>query len=222
MSDPNRLVLTPDLLLQAYAYGIFPMAEDAKSNEIFWYNPPLRGVIPLDQRFHVPSRLRRTIRKAPYIIKLNTAFTEVMRACASPTADSDRQSTWINEEIIEAYSGLHQRGHAHSVEAWQDNLLIGGLYGVSLGAAFFGESMFSRKTDASKIALVHLVSLLRHSGFILLDTQFQTEHLRQFGTIEIERQAYHHLLINAVEKPGILASLSNRQWHDITCNMLKA
>lgn len=189
----STLILTPDLLLRAYAAGIFPMAEGASSEELFWFDPPVRAIIPLDERFHVPRRLRRTLRQRPYEVRINTAFRAVMDGCAA------RASTWINGQILELYTELHAQGHAHSVEAWRDGELVGGLYGVSLGGAFFGESMFSRTPDASKIALVHLVERLRAGGFILLDTQFQTAHLRQFGTYEIARAEYHARLGEALE-----------------------
>ncbi|MGB9152027.1 MAG: leucyl/phenylalanyl-tRNA--protein transferase [Alphaproteobacteria bacterium] len=196
----NRILnrLTPEMLLRAYAAGIFPMAESAEATELRWYDPPVRALIPLDERFHVPRRLARTLRKQPYQVTLNRAFQDVMRGCAAP--DEGRETTWINEEIIRLYTALHQRGHAHSIEVWQDEALIGGVYGVSLGRAFFGESMFSRQTDASKIALVHLVALLRHCRYTLLDTQFITTHLARFGTFEIARSAYHLLLGSAVKK----------------------
>lgn len=196
----NRIFnrLTPDMLLRAYAMGIFPMAESAEVTELLWYDPPIRALIPLDERFHVPRRLRRTLRQAPYRVTLNQAFLEVMRGCATP--DEGRETTWINSEIIRLYTALHKRGQAHSIEVWEDNALIGGVYGVSLGRAFFGESMFSRKTDASKIALVHLVALLKHCDYTLLDTQFLTAHLERFGTFEIARSAYLLLLKAAVKK----------------------
>ena len=198
MSDRNAYSLTPDMLLRAYAAGIFPMAESAKSTELRWYDPPIRALIPLDEHFHVPRRLARTLRKNPYQVTLNRAFEEVMRNCAAPA--KDRETTWINDEIIRLYTALHRRGHAHSIEAWQDETLVGGLYGVSLGSAFFGESMFSRRTDASKIALAHLVALLRHCRYALLDTQFLTAHLERFGAFEIARSAYHLMLEAAVKR----------------------
>lgn len=192
--------LTPDLLLRAYAMGVFPMAESAVSNELRWYDPPIRALIPLDENFHIPRRLARTLRKRPYRVTLNTAFTDVMRLCAEPAPG--RESTWINQTIRDSYSELHRRGHAHSIEVWQQDMLIGGLYGVSLGQAFFGESMFSRARDASKIALVHLVALLCACGYRLLDTQFQTDHLQQFGTYEITRTAYQYRLAQTLAKPA--------------------
>ena len=198
----NRLyALTPEILLRAYANGIFPMAESATSRELRWFDPPLRAIIPLDERFHVPRRLQRTIRQQPYELRVNTAFRDVMQACAALTPD--RPTTWINDDILTLYTTLHQRGNAHSIEAWQDGKLVGGLYGVSLGAAFFGESMFSRARDASKIALVHLVGLLRTAGYTLLDAQFQTEHLSQFGTFEVTRDMYLHLLAEALPRQPV-------------------
>lgn len=209
------VTLSPDLLLQAYAAGIFPMAETANDPEIFWVDPVRRGVVPLDQ-FHVPRRLRRTLRNSGFAIRCDTAFDSVMRGCAASTAD--RPQTWINEEIITLYSALFRRGAAHSVETWIGDELVGGLYGVHLGAAFFGESMFSRVTDASKVALVHLVARLRRGGFVLLDTQFVTAHLERFGATEIPRRDYHDRLARALrlkaqfplELPGdVLTSLQS-------------
>jgi len=207
----NRtFLITPDVLLRAYAAGIFPMAESAAAHELRWFDPPIRAVIPLDDEFHVPRSLRRVIRKKPYKITLNTAFDQTIRACAEPA--EGREITWINRPIIDLYTSLFRRGHAHSIEAWDGDELAGGLYGVSLGAAFFGESMFSRKSDASKIALVYLVALMRHCGFTLLDTQFQTEHLSQFGTFEVTRVNYHHMLAAAVPKPVKLARPDPKEW----------
>jgi leucyl/phenylalanyl-tRNA--protein transferase len=196
----NRLSpqLTPALLLRAYAMGFFPMAESAEAKELLWYDPPVRALIPLDERFHMPQRLARTIKQKPFRVTVDTAFEATMRACAAPA--QGRETTWINEEIIRLYCALHRMGNAHSIEVWDGDVLVGGLYGVSLGGAFFGESMFSRKTDASKIALVHLVERLRECGYILLDTQFQTPHLARFGTFEITRSAYHLLLGAAIER----------------------
>ncbi len=194
----NRLhILTPDVLLRAYAMGIFPMAESADARELNWYDPPIRALIPLDERFHIPHRLARTIRKQPYQVTLNKNFAETMRGCAAPAAG--RETTWINTDIVRLYTTLHRRGHAHSIEVWDGKELIGGLYGVSMGRAFFGESMFSRKTDASKIALVHLVALLRRYDYRLLDTQFQTPHLERFGTFEVTRANYQHMLADALQ-----------------------
>lgn len=211
MSDRSQYILTPDLLLRAYAKGIFPMAEHATSTELLWFDPPIRALIPLDDTFHIPKRLRRTLRQKPYRVTLNACFTDVMRQCAAPA--EGRESTWINREIINLYTTLHWRKHAHSIEVWDNLELVGGLYGVSLGSAFFGESMFSTKTNASKIALVYLVTLLRHCGFTLLDTQFQTEHLSQFGTYEITRVNYHHLLHIALQSPAELKALPSEEWN---------
>ena len=192
--------LTPEVLLRAYSIGLFPMAESADDPEIFWVEPEMRGIIPLDS-FHVSKSLAKTIRKAPFEIRINTAFEAVMAACAEPAPD--RPTTWINETIKSLYSSLHRIGHAHSVEAWESGKLVGGLYGVSLGSAFFGESMFSRRTDASKICLVHLVERLRSKGFTLLDTQFTTEHLKTFGAIDIPRAQYTRLLEKAMNAPHL-------------------
>ena len=187
--------LTAELLLQAYAAGIFPMAESAEDPELYWVDPTRRGVLPLDA-FHVPRRLRRTLRHAPFEIRCDSAFEAVLRGCAEPAPE--RPQTWINERIVALYVELARRGAAHSVETWHAGELVGGLYGVQLGAAFFGESMFSRVTDASKVALVHLVARLRHGGFRLLDTQFVTEHLLQFGAVEIPRREYQTRLAAAL------------------------
>ncbi len=187
--------LTPDILLEAYAAGIFPMAERADDPELFWVDPHRRGIIPLD-RFHVPRRLARVLRRGSFTVSVDTQFAAVMRGCAE--ASDTRPSTWINAEIVRLYGALFERGAAHSVECWQEGALVGGLYGVSLGAAFFGESMFSRVTDASKVALVHLVARLRRGGYQLLDTQFVTPHLAQFGAIEVSRARYHRLLAEAL------------------------
>ena len=187
--------LTPDILLKAYAAGIFPMAETADDPELFWVEPRWRGILPLDG-FHAPRRLRRVVRQGHFTVRCDTAFEAVMRGCAE--ASDKRPNTWINDEILRLYAGLFARGAAHSVECWYEGELAGGLYGVSLGAAFFGESMFSRVTDASKVALVHLVARLRQGGYRLLDTQFLTPHLAQFGGIEISRARYRRLLAEAL------------------------
>lgn len=188
--------ITPEILLRAYSIGLFPMAESADDPEIFWVEPELRGILPLDD-FHVSKSLRKTIRQKPFDIRFDTAFCDVIELCAEPA--DDRPSTWINGTIRQLYAELHRLGHAHSVEAFEGDELVGGLYGVSLGAAFFGESMFSRRTNASKICLVHLVEHLRENGFALLDTQFTTEHLKTFGAIDIPKEEYVKLLHDAVE-----------------------
>ncbi|MGO4437482.1 leucyl/phenylalanyl-tRNA--protein transferase [Rhizobium sp. RAF56] len=187
--------ITPEILLRAYSVGLFPMAENAGDPEIFWVEPELRGVLPL-ATFHVSRSLAKTIRKNPFDIRFNSDFDAVISCCAEHT--QDRPSTWINQTIRTLYSSLHSLGHAHSVEAWEDGVLVGGLYGVSLGSAFFGESMFSRRTDASKICLVHLVERLKQRGFTLLDTQFTTEHLKTFGAIDVPKGAYGRMLAKAM------------------------
>ena len=189
-------LLTPELLLRAYAEGLFPMAERRDDPDLFWVSPDLRGVIPFDA-FHVPHRLARTVRGDRYAVSFDLAFADVMRACAAT-----RDQTWINDEILRLYTALHASGHAHSVECWLEGRLVGGLYGVSLGAAFFGESMFSTARDASKVALVHLVAQLKRGGFVLLDAQFLTSHLAQFGAREIPRAAYLHRLNDALSRPA--------------------
>jgi leucyl/phenylalanyl-tRNA--protein transferase len=185
-----------DLLLKAYASGVFPMAESADDPEVFWVRPETRGILPLDD-FHVPRSLRKTIRQGHFAIQVDTAFEAVIDACAE--SRSGRRSTWINGPIREAYIELNRIGHAHSVEAWREERLVGGLYGVRLGSAFFGESMFSRETDASKVCLVYLVERLRARGFKLLDTQFTTDHLKRFGAIDLPRRRYETILAQALE-----------------------
>ncbi|MCZ4430564.1 leucyl/phenylalanyl-tRNA--protein transferase [Agrobacterium sp. SOY23] len=192
--------ITVDILLRAYSAGLFPMADSADDPELFWVEPEIRGIIPLDD-FHVSKSLAKAIRKKPFEIRFNTAFEAVMAGCAAEAPD--RPSTWINATIRRLYTELHQIGHAHSVEAWEGDELVGGLYGVSLGAAFFGESMFSRRTNASKICLVHLVERLRAKGFVLLDTQFTTEHLKTFGAIDVPKLEYAKMLDLAVNRPSL-------------------
>ena len=187
--------ITPDVLLRAYACGIFPMAESADDPTLFWVEPELRGVIPLEG-FCVASRLARTVRSDVFTVTVNQAFKAVMAGCAAP--QPGREETWINRRIRELYTGLFAIGHCHSVECWQDGELVGGLYGVSLGRAFFGESMFHIARDASKVALVHLVARLIAGGFELLDTQYVTEHLKTFGAQEIPRRRYTALLDKAL------------------------
>lgn len=190
----RRPLLDPPLLLNAYASGIFPMAME--NGELGWFSPDPRGIIPLDDGFHVPHGLRRTLKKAPFEVRVNTAFGDVMRGCA------DRRETWIDDTIYKSYVRLHALGHAHSVETWRDGELVGGLYGVALGGAFFGESMFSRTADASKVALVALVGRLRDRGYVLLDTQWTTPHLRQFGARDIPRREYMARLRGALAVPA--------------------
>lgn len=192
--------LTPDILLQAYAAGIFPMAESADDPELFWVDPRRRGILPLDG-LHIPRRLGRMLRHGTFSVRADTAFEAVIQGCAE--ASELRPTTWINDEIVRLYTALFERGAAHSVECWHDGELVGGLYGVSLGAAFFGESMFSRVSNASKVALVHLVARLRLGGYRLLDTQFVTPHLARFGVIEISRARYHRLLAEALRQRAV-------------------
>ena len=197
----DEIILTPDLVLQAYAIGVFPMADGREDDHIFWVDPDKRGILPLDN-FHVSKRLRKTVRSDHFVVTVDTDFKGVMEACAEDTPR--RASTWINDEIIELYVALHERGYAHSVECYQsedgEKLLVGGLYGVSMGGVFFGESMFTRARDASKVALVHLVGRLNAGGYMLLDTQFVTDHLSSFGAIEIPRDVYQIRLQRALEK----------------------
>ena len=187
--------LTPGLLVRAYSAGIFPMAEAGEAATVFWVDPPVRGILPLDA-FHVPRRLAKTVRSQIFDVRCDTAFGRVVRCCAEATRQ--RPDTWINGEIIRAYTKLHELGRAHSVESWRDDRLVGGIYGVSLGGAFFGESMFWRHTDASKVALVHLVARLRLGGYRLLDIQFVTEHLRRFGAVDIPSRVYQQRLADAL------------------------
>ncbi|MCP4394766.1 MAG: leucyl/phenylalanyl-tRNA--protein transferase [Alphaproteobacteria bacterium] len=211
--------VTPDFLLRAYSSGIFPMAESKDAPELMWLEPDKRCVMPLDG-FHIPKRLRKTIRQQPFHVTADTAFYDVIEACSVvDVSKQGRDDTWINDEIIRLYTQLHERGNAHSVECWKDGELVGGLYGVSIGSAFFGESMFSAQTDASKIALCYLVSTLIFSGFMLLDAQFMTEHLKKFGAIEVQKPIYkehlnialsHQAFFNAefvsALKPEVVAS----------------
>ena len=203
-SAMEREVFDADALLRCYANGVFPMGEARDDPRVFLVEPDLRGIIPLDA-FHIPTRLKRTVRGEPFEVRVNTAFLNVVDACAAPAAG--REDTWINGPIRRLYSQLHARGHAHSVECWQDEILVGGLYGVSLGSAFFGESMFSRRTDASKVALVHLVARLKRGGFTLLDAQFITTHLSQFGAREIPQASYLRMLAPALRLKGDADSL---------------
>ena len=190
---PQDLVLTPEILLDAYAHGIFPMSESRDDPAIFWVDPQMRGIMPLD-RFRISRSLARTMRRGHFTITMNTAFADVVKGCA------DRDETWINETIFDLYQELHARGDAQSIEVWQNDVLVGGAYGVTIGAAFFGESMFSTATDASKIALAYLVDHLNRCGFTLLDTQFITGHLASLGAIEIPRERYHLALQSSIEQ----------------------
>lgn len=197
--DDVMIEITPQVLLKAYACGIFPMAESAEDNALYWIEPERRGILPLD-RVHLPRRLVRTIRRGGFEVKVDNDFEGVIEGCAAPR--SGRRSTWINGRIRSLYRELFALGHCHTVEIWQDGELAGGLYGVHLGRAFFGESMFSRARDASKIALVYLIARLKYGGFTLLDTQFVTGHLSRFGAIEVSRQQFQRLLEAALAGGG--------------------
>lgn len=197
MTRGGSFEITPDVLLKAYAVGIFPMADSADDPGLFWLEPERRGIIPLDA-FHVPKRLARTVRSGYFDIRVDTATEAVIAACAESAPG--RPSTWINQRIRRLYSALARMGHCHSVECWRDGTLVGGLYGVALGAAFFGESMFHRERDASKVALVHLVDRLRAGGYALLDAQFVTDHLARFGAVELPKKQYQKLLTDAVQR----------------------
>jgi leucyl/phenylalanyl-tRNA---protein transferase len=198
-SDPFAVDLTPELIIRAYQAGIFPMAEDATSTDVFWVSPPLRGIMPLDG-FRISKSLHKALKKHPYSIRVDTDFEAIIHGCA--TAGTDRETTWINPTIRALYGELFRRGHVHTVEVWDGEALVGGLYGLSLGAAFFGESMFHRKTDASKIAMAHLVERLNAGGYRLLDTQFVTDHLASLGGIEIPREVYEVRLGDALQHRG--------------------
>ena len=188
----RSLEITPDLVLRAYAAGVFPMAEGRGSARLHWLDPALRGILPLDEGFHLSRRLRRTVLSGRFSVTADQDFPGVIAGCAAPAPG--RMDTWINGEIESLFTALHRMGAAHSVEVWQDGALVGGLYGVALGGAFFGESMFSRVTDASKVALVQLVARLRLGGFTLLDTQFLTAHLARFGAVEVPKAEYKRRL----------------------------
>ncbi|MGI4952871.1 MAG: leucyl/phenylalanyl-tRNA--protein transferase [Janthinobacterium lividum] len=192
--------VTPELMLRAYRVGLFPMAETRHGQRLYWLDPELRGILPLDG-FHLGRRLWRTVSGETYTVTADTAFAQVIAGCAA--AAPGRQDTWINTDIERLFIEIHRQGHAHSVECWQDGELVGGLYGVSLGAVFFGESMFSTARDASKVALVHLVARMRLGGYALLDTQFVTSHLAQFGAIEVARDAYKAMLASAVQQTAL-------------------
>ena len=192
-------VITPEILLQAYACGIFPMADAADDPDLYWVEPANRGILPLDG-FHLPKRLARTVRADKFEIRIDSDFDAVISGCAA--SRTRRDSTWINNEIRRLYGELFNAGHVHTVEAWRDDRLVGGLYGVHLASVFFGESMFSIETDASKVALVHLVARLKRNGFRLLDTQFLTDHLARFGAIEVPRDRYLKLLAEVLRQPA--------------------
>lgn len=198
-SDPFDIDITPQLIVRAYCSGIFPMSEDANDDDIFWVSPELRGIIPLDG-FRLSTSLRKAMRKSGFQIKVDTDFDAIIEACA--TVGSERETTWINGTIRAVYGELFTLGIAHTVEVWEGSELVGGLYGLAIGGAFFGESMFHRKTNASKIAMAHLVERLKAGGFVLLDTQFLTPHLASLGGIEISREDYEERLADALEVMG--------------------
>lgn len=202
--DDIAIEITPQVLLKAYSCGIFPMAESADDPALYWIEPQARGVLPLD-RVHVPKRLARTIRAGHFQMRVDSDFNGVIEGCAA--SRPGRRSTWINGRIRQLYGALFRQGHCHTIETWSGGRLVGGLYGVALGGAFFGESMFSTETDASKVALVYLVARLLHGGFTLLDTQFVTDHLRQFGTTELDKPAFHEALEHALEQAADFLAL---------------
>jgi leucyl/phenylalanyl-tRNA---protein transferase len=206
--DTTIVEITPEVLLKAYACGIFPMAESADDPALYWIEPEKRGIIPLD-RFHIPGRLARTVRSDRFVVMVDRDFDAVLDGCAEPMPGRTR--TWINARIRTLYRKLYQRGDCHTVEVYEHGELVGGLYGLSLGRAFFGESMFHRTRDASKVALVHLVARLRAGHYRLLDTQFVTEHLRTFGAVEVSRSAYHKLLDAALVGDADFAALPIRK-----------
>ena len=218
--ENSFIEITPEVLLKAYACGIFPMAESADDPALYWIEPERRGIIPLD-RFHIPSRLARTVRSGRFIVRVDRDFDAVLDGCADPMPGRTR--TWINERIRTLYRKLYQRGDCHTVEVYEDDQLVGGLYGVSLGRAFFGESMFHRARDASKVALVHLVARLKAGHYRLLDTQFVTDHLRTFGAVEVSRSAYHKLLDAALVGDADFGALSLHKpvSGDTVLNLLK-
>ncbi len=191
--------LTADQILRAYTLGVFPMARQHDDPKLYWVDPEKRGILPLAD-FHLPRSLKKVLKRENFEMRVDTAFEQVLVLCAESTAR--RPETWINSEIARLFTDLHHAGLAHSVESWQDGKLVGGLYGLSLGSAFFGESMFSRATDASKVALTYLVAVMKKGGYTLLDTQFVTEHLAQFGAIEIPRRDYLRLLAQALDRPA--------------------
>ena len=194
-NEGSRLRITPEVLLKAYAIGVFPMADSATDPGLFWVEPEQRGLLPLDA-FHLPRRLAQTIRGGRFDIRIDTDFEGVIVGCAEPAPG--RRKTWINDRIHDLYAQLFALGHCHTVETWNDGSLVGGLYGIALGGVFFGESMFSTESDASKIALVYLVARLKYAGFTLLDIQFLTKHLQSFGAIEVDRDDYQERLTEAL------------------------
>jgi leucyl/phenylalanyl-tRNA--protein transferase len=208
----QKFELTPQMLLHAYTVGMFPMAEHRNDTNLFWVDPEMRGILPLDN-LHISRSLKKTIRQNQFEIRYNTSFYQVITNCAK--TKENRQTTWINNQIIDLYTKLFQMGHSHTVECWQDNQLVGGLYGISLQGAFFGESMFSLKPDASKVALVHLVARLIEDSFDLLDTQFTTDHLLRLGAIEIQREVYLNHLKKALMIDAKFNANGSRRKHQL-------
>jgi leucyl/phenylalanyl-tRNA--protein transferase len=206
--ENSGIEITPEVLLKAYACGIFPMAESADDPALYWIEPDMRGIIPIDG-FHIPARLARTVRTTAFTVWVDRDFDAVIDGCAE--AKDDRARTWINGRIRQIYASLFAAGHCHSVEVYDGDALVGGLYGVSLGRAFFGESMFHRARDASKIALVHLVARLRAGGYRLLDTQYVTDHLKTFGAVEVAKRRYHRMLEEAIEGAADFAALTTQR-----------
>ncbi len=204
--DDKTVEITPQVLLKAYACGIFPMAESAEDNALYWIEPERRGIIPLEN-IHIPRRLAKTIRKNEFEVCVDRDFLAVIEACGS--AQAGRSSTWINQKITDLYHELFKLGYCHTVETWYKGELVGGLYGVHLGGAFFGESMFSYKRDASKVALTYLLARLKYGKFRLLDTQFVTDHLRTFGAVEVTRDKFQRLLENALSYKSDFSALSS-------------
>jgi leucyl/phenylalanyl-tRNA---protein transferase len=202
--DDIVVEITPQVLLKAYACGIFPMAEAADDPALYWIEPQARGILPLDT-YHIAKRLKRTVKQDVFEVRIDSDFPAVIAGCGS--ARAGRDTTWINDKIRRLYGDLYDLGYCHTVETWRDGRLVGGLYGVALEGVFFGESMFSYETDASKVALVHLLARLIAGRFSLLDCQFVTEHLRQFGTVEVDRKTFHRHLENALRKPGDFLAL---------------
>ena len=208
MSSPlseTLIKFTPEILLNAYNCGVFPMADSRKSSELYWIDPPIRGIIPLN-KVHIPRSLRKTIRAEKFNIRIDSDFKSVIEGCAEKT--NNRDSTWINDDIIYLYSELFEMGYCHSVEAWMGDQIVGGLYGLSLNGAFFGESMFSRVTDASKVTLIHLVARLIYGKYILLDTQFFSRHLATLGAIKVMRKKFSVLLEDSKTVNGDFSKLS--------------
>jgi leucyl/phenylalanyl-tRNA--protein transferase len=206
--ENSGIEITPEVLLKAYACGIFPMAESADDPALYWIEPDMRGIIPIDG-FHIPARLARTVRTTAFTVWIDRDFEAVIDGCAE--AKDDRARTWINDRIRQIYSSLFAAGHCHSVEVYDGDALVGGLYGVSLGRAFFGESMFHRARDASKIALVHLIARLQAGGYRLLDTQYVTDHLKTFGAVEVAKRRYHRMLEEAIEGDADFAALATQR-----------